>query len=51
MLVRFAENSEVTILEGPVEANDYTWWRVENELGAGWVAEGSLDGMVWLEPQ
>ncbi len=51
VLVRFAENSEVTILEGPVEANDYTWWRVENELGTGWVAEGSLDGMVWLEPQ
>jgi len=51
VLVRFTENSAVTILEGPAEADDYTWWRVANEMGTGWVAEGSLDGVIWLEPQ
>lgn len=51
VLVRFAENSQVTILEGPAEADDYTWWRVQNEIGTGWVAEASPEGIVWLEPQ
>ncbi len=47
---RFAEGSQVTILEGPVEADGYVWWRIENETGSGWSAERSAEGVVWLQP-
>jgi hypothetical protein len=47
----FSEGSQVTIVEGPVEADGYTWWRIEGEEGAGWCAEGNPEGgTTWLEP-
>ncbi len=48
--VRFAEGSEVTILEGPVEADGYTWWRVQGQAGNGWSAERGPEGQIWLQP-
>lgn len=47
---RFREGDVVRLLEGPVEADGYTWWRVEGEAGAGWSAQGSLEGVMWLAP-
>lgn len=48
---RFPENSEVLIVEGPVEADGYTWWRVEGNGSSGWSAERSPEGVVWLQPR
>lgn len=47
---RIPEGREVTVLEGPVEADGYVWWRVEAAEGAGWVAERSPEGTVFLSP-
>ena len=34
----FAEGSSVRLVEGPVEADGFTWWRAEGEGGSAWVA-------------
>lgn len=47
---RIPEGREVTVLEGPVETDGYVWWRVEAAEGAGWVAERSPEGTVFLSP-
>jgi hypothetical protein len=41
----------VKILEGPVCADQWVWWRVETEAGhnIGWAAEGDESG-YWLNP-
>lgn len=48
--IAFAEGEQVRILEGPVVADGYTWWRVEGRNGAGWAAQQSPEGVVWLVP-
>jgi hypothetical protein len=48
--VGFKEGERVRIREGPVEADGYTWWRIEGASGAGWSAERSKEGVVWLQP-
>ena len=48
--VAFAEGERVRLLEGPVTADGYVWWRVEGQKGAGWAAQQSLEGVVWLVP-
>jgi len=48
---RLPEGTEVKLLEGPVEADGYTWWRVEAGESSGWVAERSQEGVVWLQPK
>lgn len=51
IVARIPEGSSVTLREGPVEADGYTWWRVEAPDGvAGWVAQASPEGVVFLEP-
>lgn len=50
VVARLPEASEVTLVEGPVEADGYVWWRVEADAGTGWVAQGSPEGLVFLEP-
>jgi hypothetical protein len=47
---KIPEGSRVRILEGPVDADGYTWWRIEAEAGAGWSAQGEPGGVQWLEP-
>jgi hypothetical protein len=48
--VGFKEGERVRIREGPVEADGYTWWRIEGPSGVGWSAERSQEGVVWLQP-
>ncbi|WP_129671870.1 SH3 domain-containing protein [Candidatus Chloroploca sp. Khr17] len=50
VVARLPDASEVTLVEGPVEADGYVWWRVEAAAGTGWVAQGSPEGTVFLEP-
>jgi hypothetical protein len=47
---RLNVNTNLTILEGPQQADNYTWWRVDNGAGlAGWVASGP-ENDPWLVP-
>jgi hypothetical protein len=50
VVARIPEGGEVTLREGPAEADGYRWWRVETADAAGWVAEGSPEGVAFLEP-
>ncbi len=49
-LGRFGTGIRVTVQEGPVEADNYRWWKVIDSAGtAGWIADG--DGQTtWLTP-
>jgi hypothetical protein len=49
-VVRFPQDTEVTITEGPQQADGLTWWRIKAEAGEGWSAERSAEGLVFLEP-
>lgn len=49
VVARIPEGSEVTLLDGPAEADGYTWWQVEAEGASGWVAAGSPEGVAFLE--
>lgn len=51
IVARIPEGSEVKLVEGPIEADGYVWWRIEAEQGAGWVAERSQEGVLWLQPK
>lgn len=50
LLLQLATSAVVTVLEGPVSADGYTWWRVDDGSGnTGWVVQG--DGTdQWLTP-
>jgi len=48
-IVAFKSGARVRILEGPVEADGFTWWKIEGESGTGWSAQQSKDGVVWLQ--
>lgn len=47
---RLKQGDEVRIAEGPVQADGFTWWRIESPKGSGWSAEKSAEGAVWLQP-
>lgn len=43
-------NTVVTLLEGPVQADNYAWWKVQSDAGlTGWVAIGPAND-PWLVP-
>ena len=46
----FKAGARVRILEGPIEADGFTWWKIEGESGTGWSAQQSKEGVVWLQP-
>ncbi len=47
-LGNFPPNAVVVVTEGPVEADGYIWWHVDDRYGrAGWVA-GSDGADIWL---
>jgi hypothetical protein len=46
----FQPGERLTILEGPVAADGFVWWRVKGARGEGWSAQQSDNGAVWLEP-
>jgi hypothetical protein len=48
---RYSPGAVVSILEGPVTADGYRWWRVGNNELSGWVADGDAEGNErWLSP-
>jgi hypothetical protein len=51
LLGQFGTGQLVNILEGPVQADDFTWWQIDDRQGnVGWAADG--DGETeWLSPQ
>ena len=46
----FKAGERVRILEGPVDADGFTWWKIEGARGTGWSAQRSKEGVVWLQP-
>jgi hypothetical protein len=48
-ITAFKVGERVRILEGPVEADGFTWWRIEGASGSGWSAQQSKEGVVWLQ--
>ncbi|GAB4527180.1 MAG: hypothetical protein OHK0046_44710 [Anaerolineae bacterium] len=48
-LGQLTSGTVMDVLEGPVCAEGYTWWRVESGAISGWTVEGA-DGEYWLEP-
>ena len=51
LVLQLGTSQLVKVLEGPVSAEGFTWWRVEDIDGkSGWVAEGDSE-TVWLSPQ
>lgn len=48
LVVRLGSGVRVTVLEGPTQAEGFTWWRVDDGQGkVGWVAERDAE-TVWL---
>ncbi len=50
IVARFSQDAEVTIVEGPREADGLIWWRISGAAGEGWSAERSPEGTSFLEP-
>jgi hypothetical protein len=48
VVANFHEGERVMILDGPTEADGYTWWQIKGESGTGWSAERSAKGEEWL---
>ncbi|MFN2200862.1 MAG: SH3 domain-containing protein [Caldilineaceae bacterium] len=51
LLGQFGTGQLVNVLDGPVQADDFTWWQIDDRQGnVGWAADG--DGETeWLSPQ
>jgi len=51
LLGRVAPNTVVSVKEGPVDAEGYTWWLVDDGTGrVGWVAAGTVNE-PWLSAE
>lgn len=51
LILQLGTGQLVTIVEGPTNAENFTWWRVDDGQGnVGWVADGDGE-TVWLSPQ
>ncbi|MBN1889559.1 MAG: SH3 domain-containing protein [Thermoflexales bacterium] len=47
---KLQKDAQVKIVDGPVEANDLTWWKIDDGAGlVGWSAAGA-GGVTYLEP-
>jgi len=50
LIGRLNANAVVTLLEGPTQADNYAWWKVDNGAGlVGWAALGPAND-PWLVP-
>jgi uncharacterized protein YgiM (DUF1202 family) len=50
LVTRLGAGQRVTVTEGPVAADGYVWWRVDDGRGTvGWAAQGDDSG-EWLAP-
>lgn len=51
LILQLATGQKVTLLEGPTQAEGFTWWRVDGGTGqTGWVAQGDQE-TEWLSAQ
>lgn len=51
LILQLATGQRVIVVEGPVSADNFSWWRVDDGQGnVGWVAERDAE-TVWLTPQ
>jgi hypothetical protein len=51
LLLQLGTGQRVTVIEGPVSADNFTWWQVDDGQGnIGWVAERDAETQ-WLSPQ
>jgi hypothetical protein len=51
LILQLATNLKVTILEGPVKAENLTWWKLDDGQGhVGWAADGDGE-TVWISPK
>lgn len=51
LILQLATGQKVTLLEGPTQAEGYTWWKVDSGDGqSGWVAQGDQE-TAWLSAQ
>ncbi len=50
LLIRLTTGKSVNVVEGPTQAENFTWWRVDDGEGhVGWVAERDAETQ-WLTP-
>jgi hypothetical protein len=50
LIGQFGTGQVVTILEGPVSADNFTWWRIDDgAANVGWAADGDGD-TTWINP-
>lgn len=50
LVLQLGTGQLVTVLDGPVSADGFTWWQVEDQQGStGWVADGDNE-TVWVSP-
>jgi len=45
VITTLSEGTQMTVIDGPVQADGYTWWRITGSPGTGWSAVGN-----WLVP-
>lgn len=51
LVLQLGTGQLVTVLEGPTNAENFTWWRVDDGQGnVGWVADGDNE-TEWLSPR
>ena len=51
LIGQFGTGVLVTVLEGPVNADNFIWWKIDDGQGnAGWAAEGDGD-TEWISPR
>ena len=51
LLGQFGTGQRVNVLEGPVSAEGYTWWNLDDGQGSvGWAADGD-DTTEWISPR
>lgn len=51
LVQRLTPGERVTVLNGPQEAEGFTWWEIENSVGVrGWAAESDGE-TVWISPR
>jgi len=51
IITRLGFGQVVTVVDGPVTADGFTWWKVDDQQGnVGWVAEGDGED-EWLTPR
>ncbi len=51
LITRLGGGQKVTIIDGPVSGENFTWWKLDDGQGnVGWAVQGDKDG-DWLSPQ